>query len=74
MTFVALAGVGVALGLLAALAATRLLSSLLYGVRPLDTATFTLVPAALAAVALLACVLPAGRAALVDPVVALREE
>jgi ABC-type antimicrobial peptide transport system permease subunit len=69
-----LAGVGITLGILGALAATRLLASMLYGVAPTDPATFTGVAALLAAVALLACWLPARRAARVDPNVALRAE
>jgi ABC-type lipoprotein release transport system permease subunit len=59
---------------MAALGLTRVLTSLLYGVTPFDALTFALVPALLASVALIACLIPAGRAATVDPVVALREE
>jgi putative ABC transport system permease protein len=70
----ALAGIGVALGLLAAVLLTRLLTSLLYGITRFDLPTFALVPATLAAVALVACLIPAARAASVDPMVALREE
>jgi ABC-type antimicrobial peptide transport system permease subunit len=69
-----LAAIGVAVGLAGALALTRVLTSLLYGVTRFDPVTFSLVPAILAAVALLACVVPAIRAAAVDPVKALREE
>ncbi|HEU4585574.1 MAG TPA: ABC transporter permease [Gemmatimonadaceae bacterium] len=65
-----LALLGIALGIIGALAVTRLLASMLYGVAPTDPATFTGVAALLAAVALLACWLPARRAARVDPTVA----
>jgi len=69
-----LAGIGLALGLVGALAATRLLSSLLFRVRPTDTITFTAVSLILQVVALLASYLPARRATRVDPMVALRYE
>ena len=69
---------GIALGILAgvigAWTATRLMTSLLYGVRPHDAATFAIATLMLAIVAFLACALPALKAALVDPVVALRAE
>ncbi len=70
----ALAGLGVALGLAGAAFLTRVLASLVYGVTTLDPVTFTLVPALLGGVTLLACLTPALRAAAVDPVVALRRE
>jgi putative ABC transport system permease protein len=69
-----LAGVGLVIGLAASLGLTRLMSSLLYGVKPTDLITFVAVPAILAAVAALACYIPARRATRVDPIVALRCE
>jgi putative ABC transport system permease protein len=65
---------GLAVGLLAAFALARLLASLLYGVAPRDVSTFTAVPLALLAVALLASFVPAWRATRVDPMEALRCE
>jgi len=69
-----LTGTGVAIGLVLALALTRSLAALLYGVSPFDPAIFLAVPLILAAVSVLACCLPARRAAHVDPLVALRSE
>jgi putative ABC transport system permease protein len=65
---------GLAAGLAGALAASRLLTSLLFEVKPSDPATFVLVGALLAAAALVACLIPARRATRVDPMVALRYE
>lgn len=69
-----LVAAGAAVGLLGAWGVTRLMESLLYGVAPRDPLTFLVVTGVLAAAALLACYVPAMRAAKVDPMVALRVE
>jgi putative ABC transport system permease protein len=70
----ALTGAGLAAGMIATVALTRLMSGVIYGVRPLDPLTFAVVPALLALVALAASYVPARRAAKVDPIVALRAD
>ena len=69
-----LVGISLALGLIGAFAATRLLNSLLYGVRAWDPLTFAAIVFLVSVVAFLAAWLPARRAARVDPVIALRTE
>jgi predicted permease len=65
---------GVGIGVVVALALTRLMSSMLFGVQPTDALTFASVAGLLCAIALLACYLPARRAAALDPIQALRSE
>ena len=69
-----LAGLGIAIGLVAAPALTRFMASLLYGVEPTDPATFATVGALLMSVAVAASYVPARRAARMDPLEALRSE
>ena len=70
----ALAGIGVVIGLGGAFALTRVMRTFLVEVSATDPLTFSAIPVLLAAVTLLACLLPARRAAKVDPMVALRCE
>ncbi len=69
-----LAGIGIAAGLVLALAGARLISSLLFGIAPHDPVTFVATAAGLLCAALLAAWVPARRAAAVDPIVVLRQE
>jgi ABC-type antimicrobial peptide transport system permease subunit len=69
-----LALAGIVLGLIGAVALTRVMAGLLFNVSTIDVATFSIVPLALALTATVAILIPALRATRVDPVVALREE
>ena len=68
------AAAGTAIGLVGAAGLTRVLESLLFGVKPTDPLTLGVVAALLLAVALVACYLPARRAARIDPLIALRAD
>jgi putative ABC transport system permease protein len=70
----AVVGCGALVGVAAALAAARMLTSMLYGVNPRDPMTFTLVTFVVLVAAMLACLVPARRATTVDPLVALRQD
>ncbi len=69
-----LVGIGIAIGLAGAWALTRVLTTLLYEIKPTDPLTFLAAPVLLVVVAILPCWLPARRAARVDPITALRYE
>ena len=69
-----LAGVGLVIGLAAAVGLTRLLQAQLFGIEPTDPATMGAVAVFIAGVALIACYIPAARATRVDPMVVLRDE
>jgi ABC-type antimicrobial peptide transport system permease subunit len=69
-----LTGSGIGIGLVAAIGVTRLMSGMLFEVRPGDPLVFSAAALILAAVAMVACYVPARRAARVDPMVALRWE
>jgi ABC-type antimicrobial peptide transport system permease subunit len=66
--------IGLAIGLIAAAGLTRLMETMLFGVEALDPLSFIAAPAVLFAVACLACLVPAARAARVDPAIALRAD
>jgi len=70
----ALIGLGVAIGLIGSVAVTRLLSAMLYGVSPLDRATWAVTTIVLVTIALLATLIPAFRAARADPLLAIRSD
>ena len=67
-----LAAIGIAIGVAGAIALTRYLTSMLFGVKPIDVVTFIAVAVVLALVVLVACLVPARRATKIDPLEALR--
>jgi putative ABC transport system permease protein len=69
-----LAGIGIVIGLFGAFALSRVVAGLLYDVKSSDPVTLLSVSLLLAAVALLACYIPARRATRLDPIITLREE
>jgi putative ABC transport system permease protein len=69
-----LAGIGLSLGLVTAVLSTRVLAGLMYGIKPADPITFLAVAALIASACLLGCYIPARRATMLDPGVALRRE
>ena len=69
-----LIGLGVAIGIIGGLAATRLLTAMLHGVSPLDRPTWLMATAGLVVVGLLATLIPAQRATRADPLLAIRSE
>jgi ABC-type antimicrobial peptide transport system permease subunit len=69
-----LTGIGVVIGLVTAFVSVRLMASLLFNVSPLDPWTYTIATLCIVGVAWIACYLPSRRAAIVDPVNALRAE
>jgi ABC-type antimicrobial peptide transport system permease subunit len=69
-----LVALGVTIGATASLALTRTIAALLFGVKPLDPLTFTVVALVIAAVSVAACYVPARRATATDPLAALRHE
>jgi ABC-type antimicrobial peptide transport system permease subunit len=71
---IVLAGVGIVVGLAGAFGVTRFLAGMLYGVTPTDAVTFAIAPVVLMLVAVMACWIPAHRAARIDPMVALRQD
>jgi putative ABC transport system permease protein len=69
-----LTGVGLGVGVAAAIVMTRLISGLLFGISATDFSTFALLSGLLATIALIACWWPAHRASQVDPIITLRSE